>query len=70
MSDALDEYVQPMLRAIVGLRIPADRLARKRKICQNRSAADRQGVAQGPALEAQSPQAAAMARLVPVDPAG
>ena len=69
VSDAPDDYVQPMLRAIVGIQIPVDRLVGKWKVSQNRSAADRQGVAQGLALEAQNPQAAAMARLVPVDPA-
>ena len=69
VSDAPDDYVQPMLRAIVGIQIPVDRLVGKWKVSQNRSAADRQGVAQGLALEAQDPQAAAMARLVPVDPA-
>ena len=69
VSDAPDDYVQPMLRAIVGIQIPVDRLVGKWKVSQNRSAADRQGVAQGLALEAQSPQATAMARLVPVDPA-
>ena len=69
VSDAPDDYVQPMLRAIVGIQIPVDRLVGKWKVSQNRSATDRQGVAQGLALEAQNPQAAAMARLVPVDPA-
>ena len=70
VSDAPDDYVQPMLRAIVGIQIPVDRLVGKWKVSQNRSAADRQGVARGLAGEADSPQATAMARLVPVDPAG
>ena len=69
VADAPDDYVQPMLRAIVGIQIPVDRLVGKWKVSQNRSPADRQGVARGLAGEADSPQAVAMARWVPVDPA-
>jgi len=69
VSDAPDDYVQQMLRAIVGIQIPVDRLVGKWKVSQNRSADDRQGVARGLAEEAHHPQAVAMARLVPVDPA-
>ena len=47
MSDAPDDYVQQMLRAIVGIRIPIDRLLGKWKVSQNRSPADRRGVADG-----------------------
>ena len=68
VSDAPDDYVQPMLRAIVGIQIPVNRLIGKWKISQNRSADDRRGVAQGLAADAGQPQAAAMARLVPVNP--
>ena len=68
VSDAPDDYVQPMLRAIVGIQIPVDKLIGKWKVSQNRSAADRLGVSQGLAEETTNPQAAAMARLVPVDP--
>ena len=68
VSDAPDDYVQQMLRAIVGIQIPVDKLIGKWKVSQNRSAADRLGVAQGLAEETANPQAAAMARLVPVDP--
>jgi transcriptional regulator len=70
VSDAPDDYVQQMLRAIVGIQIPVDKLVGKWKISQNRSAEDRKGVAQGLATETDNAQAAAMARLVPVGPDG
>ncbi len=59
VSDAPDDYVQQMLRAIVGIEIPLDSLIGKWKVSQNRSAADRAGTAQGLAASH-----AAMAELV------
>ena len=47
VSDAPEDYVQQMLRAIVGIEIPVTRLVGKWKISQNRSEPDRQGVAAG-----------------------
>jgi len=47
VSDAPDDFVQQMLRAIVGIEIPLTSLVGKWKISQNRSAADREGTAQG-----------------------
>jgi transcriptional regulator len=47
VTDAPDDYVQQMLRAIVGIRIPLARLVGKWKVSQNRSEADRSGVAAG-----------------------
>lgn len=47
VTDAPDAYIQTMLRAIVGIEIPVDRLVGKWKVSQNRSAADRAGVVQG-----------------------
>jgi len=47
VSDAPDDYVQQMLRAIVGIEIALTSLAGKWKVSQNRNAADREGVAQG-----------------------
>jgi transcriptional regulator len=72
VADAPDDYVQQMLRAIVGIEIPVERLIGKWKISQNRSDADRLGVAAG---LAEGPAAAqAMAELVankgPVKPGG
>ncbi len=47
VSDAPDDFVQQMLRAIVGIEMPLTSLVGKWKISQNRSAADRAGTAQG-----------------------
>jgi len=47
VEDAPDDYVQQMLRAIVGIEIPVQRLVGKWKISQNRSNPDRLGVADG-----------------------
>jgi transcriptional regulator len=60
VSDAPEDYVQQMLRAIVGIEIPVDRLIGKWKTSQNRSAEDREGVARGLAAD----DRAAMAALV------
>lgn len=47
VSDAPPDFVQAQLRGIVGLRMPITRLEGKRKMSQNRHAADRAGVAAG-----------------------
>jgi transcriptional regulator len=47
VSDAPDDYVQQMLRAIVGIRIPVTKLVGKWKVSQNRGQADRDGVVTG-----------------------
>ena len=47
VQDAPPDYVQQMLRAIVGIRIPIARLVGKWKVSQNRSGDDRLGVAAG-----------------------
>lgn len=47
VSDAPAEFVQAQLRGIVGLRMPIHRLEGKRKMSQNRTAADRANVAAG-----------------------
>ncbi len=61
VSDAPPDYVEQMLRAIVGIEIPVQRLEGKFKLSQNRSDADRLGVADGLAAE---PGAGALATLV------
>ncbi len=63
VTDAPADYVDNLLRAIVGIEIPLTRLVGKWKVSQNRPAADREGVAAGLAAHA-SPDAAAMASLV------
>jgi transcriptional regulator len=61
VSDAPGDYVQQMLRAIVGIEIPLTSLVGKWKVGQNRSAADREGAAQG--LAAEHADMAALVRL-------
>jgi transcriptional regulator len=58
VSDAPEDYVQQMLRAIVGIEIELVSLVGKWKVSQNRSAADRAGVADG--LAAIDPASAAL----------
>jgi transcriptional regulator len=67
VSDAPADYLQSMLRAIVGIEIELTALTGKWKLSQNRSAADRAGVVQ--ALDSVGDDAArALARRV-ADPA-
>jgi transcriptional regulator len=47
VGDAPADYIEQMLRAIVGIEIPLASLVGKWKVSQNRSAADRAGVAAG-----------------------
>ena len=47
VSDAPEDYVQALLRAIVGIEIPVTRLIGKWKMSQNRGEPDRSGVARG-----------------------
>jgi transcriptional regulator len=47
VTDAPADFIKAQLRGIVGLRIPITRLAAKRKMSQNRNAADRAGVIKG-----------------------
>ena len=47
VTDAPDSFIKSQLRGIVGLRIPITRLEGKRKMSQNRNAADRAGVVEG-----------------------
>jgi transcriptional regulator len=60
VDDAPADYIEQMLKAIVGIRIQVTRVEAKWKVSQNRSAADRAGVARGLAQGADG----AMARLV------
>lgn len=47
LSDAPPEFIQTMLRAIVGFRIPIVRLEGKSKMSQNRDKEDRDGIERG-----------------------
>jgi len=63
VDDAPADYIASMLNAIVGIEIPITRWQGKWKVSQNRSAADRAGVAEGlGALH--TDEATAMANLV------
>jgi transcriptional regulator len=64
VSDAPADYMAAQLRGIVGLRIPVTRLEGKRKMSQNRSEADRRGVAAG-LEESARPEERAAAGLIP-----
>ena len=61
VSDAPADYIAATLRGIVGIEIPLESLTGKWKVSQNRSAADRDGVAR---LLEQEPGGAAMAAQV------
>jgi len=65
-SDAPADYLETMLRAIVGIEIELVAIEAKWKVSQNRSAADRLGVAAGLAGDP-APAAQALAAMVPVD---
>jgi transcriptional regulator len=62
VDDAPRDYIDATLKAIVGLEIEIEALAGKWKVSQNRSTADRQGVAR--MLAAEGGEAAAMAKQV------
>jgi transcriptional regulator len=47
VTDAPADFIKAQLRGIVGLRMPISRIDAKRKMSQNRSEADRAGVAAG-----------------------
>jgi transcriptional regulator len=64
VADAPDAFIHAQLRGIVGLRLPIMRIEGKRKMSQNRSAADRAGVAAGLAASDRASDRAAAA-LIP-----
>jgi transcriptional regulator len=65
VSDAPSDYIAAQLRGIVGLRIPITRLEGKMKMSQNRSEADRRGVAAGLG-QSERAEERASARLIPL----
>lgn len=64
IDDAPAEYIDSMLKAIVGFALPIQRLEGKRKLSQNRSPADAAGVRNGLAASP-DPQDQTLARLMP-----
>ncbi|MFC0385887.1 FMN-binding negative transcriptional regulator [Muricoccus vinaceus] len=65
VADAPEAFIRAQLRGIVGLRMPITRLEGKRKMSQNRSEADRRGVAAGLAGSERAPERD-VAKLIPV----
>ena len=63
VSDAPADYIDSMLKAIVGFRLPIIRLDGKRKLSQNRDATDQAGVRKG-LLANSNPQDHALAHLM------
>ncbi len=47
VTDAPEDFIRALLRGIVGFRLAITRIEGKRKLSQNRSAADREGVISG-----------------------
>jgi transcriptional regulator len=47
VTDAPSDFIRAQLKGIVGLRMPITRLEGKRKMSQNRNAADRTTVVEG-----------------------
>lgn len=47
VADAPDAYIRRMLQGIIGVRFPISRIEGKRKMSQNRTKPDRQGVVDG-----------------------
>ncbi len=64
LADAPEDYVAAMLKGVVGVRLPIARLDGKTKMSQNKSAADRAGVAAGLAASPDS-RDRAVAPLIP-----
>jgi transcriptional regulator len=62
VSDAPEDFVQGMLRGIVGIALPITRLEGKVKMSQNRPAADQVGVVEGLRLDDQDDLADAVVR--------
>jgi transcriptional regulator len=60
VGDAPEDFIDTMVKAIVGIEIPVDRIEGKWKVSQNRSEPDRRGVAEGLRADGDS----AMADLV------
>ena len=64
VSDAPDDFVQGMLRGIIGIALPIARLEGKLKMSQNRPAADQAGVVEGLRLDGHDRLADTVARVV------
>lgn len=63
LEDSSDDYINRLMRGIVGIEIPIASISGKWKLSQNRSASDRAGVIAGLEQE-ESPEALALADLM------
>jgi transcriptional regulator len=63
VTDAPSAYIQPMLRAVIGIEITIDRLEGRLKVSQDEALADRQGTVAG-LMQEPDTQAQAVAELV------
>ena len=68
VDDAPADFVEQLLKAIVGIEMPVERLVGKWKVSQNRGAPDRLGTVAGLQQRGDA-QSLAMAALVPIDSA-
>ena len=67
VGDAPAPFVKSQLKGIVGLRLPISRLEGKRKLSQNRSSVDREGVVNGLSASARESDRR-VGEMMPVDP--
>ena len=65
VSDAPEAFIKSQLKGIVGIRLPISRLEGKRKLSQNRSMPDRQGVVNG-LSQSQNQSDQEVAHLIPL----
>lgn len=63
VSDAPEDFIQTMMKGIVGLELPITRLEGKWKVSQNRTEQDKRGVVQG-LKDLDTPESLLMADLV------
>jgi transcriptional regulator len=63
VSDAPEEFIETMMKGIVGLELPISRLEGKWKVSQNRTMRDREGVLEGLSKEG-TPESLTMKALV------
>ncbi len=65
LSDAPADYIEAMLRAIIGIEIPLSKLVGKWKVSQNRSTPDKLGVVAGLNAQGEMPMANLVGRFIP-----
>lgn len=66
MADAPEDFIRSQIKGIIGVRITISRVEGARKLSQNKSLADRHGVAQGLATSERLADRA-VAALIPID---